>query len=44
MAEETKQRPEEMPEYQSKLWQAVIKACREAGQTDEEILSWLETM
>ena len=44
MEQKPKQKPEEMPEYQDKLWQSVIRRCRDAGMKDEEILSWLEEM
>ena len=40
--QEKKLRPEEMPEYQDKLSQSVIRACREEGNSDEEILEFLK--
>ena len=43
-ARQEKMRLEDMPEYQDKLFQSVIQACRKAGQSDKEILSWLEEL
>ena len=40
--QEKKLPPEEMPEYQDKLSQSIIKAGREEGNSDEEILEFLK--
>ena len=41
---ETKLKPEEMPEYQDKLSQAIIRELRKDNMTDERIIEELEAL
>ena len=41
---ETKLKPEEMPEYQDKLSQAIIRELRKDNMTDERIIEELDWM
>ena len=40
--QETKVNLDDIPEYQDKLSQSIIKYCREKGETDEQILAGLK--